>query len=320
MSPRKLLAAALVVVTMGAFLSAPAGAQRWPNDPDLIDETEEVIDFDRPEAWAMARLTHVTQMTAMGTDPYAPFPGRLGIDMAFEAFWIPQLSDEQRRVGFNGHYKQNLDWSPVAGRIRLSLRGAAGWFFEVGLVPPLQLGSLQPLFLDGAFGIRLDATEESRVFLRTHGQQGRLRGDIVCPEDLAGEFDNPDNRLNCHSPSLDQMTTATLGLDVGGDYAFGEWRPHVASSVQYLRPEYNLGALYHGDDDNDDVNQREDRRRLATEGVTWTLMGGVTYRPTPNLPLTLEAAYTPLTVNRPDQGEQREGVFNIRLVLRSHIR
>lgn len=308
-----IIAALAVMLGMSA---TGASAQIWPPNIDP-DESEEAIDFERPESWAMARITHATQMTAMGTDPYEPFPGRLGMDFAIEAIWIPSFSDEQRRVGFDGQYQQNLNWSSVAGRIRLGFRGAAGWFAEVGLVPPLQIGELQPLFIDGAFGLRVAINEESRAFLRVHGQDGQLRGDIVCPEGVSGEDDPETNPLDCHGSSSDQISTSTLGIEVGGDYQVGEWHPHLSGSVQYLRPEYRMGARYHG---NEEVDLREDRRRLATEGVTWSVMGGVTYAPRPDIPLTLEAAYTPLTVDRPGAGEQRDGVFNIRLLLRSRVR
>ena len=319
MQARARLPVLLAVAGLMALASLETEAQIWPPDVPVAD-TEETLDFDRPESWAMARLSTVTQMSAMGTDPHKPSTGRLGMDLGFEAFWIPQLSEEQQRVGFNGQYEQNLDWSPVAGRIRATLRGRAGWFAEVGLSPPLLIGTLQPIFLDGSFGLRMDAVEGGRVQLRTHGRWGQLRGDILCPEEVVQDRDTADNPLNCHGPSRDQIITNTIGLEVGGDYAVGRWHPHLATSLQYLRTEYNHGARYHGDDDNDDVDRTMDRRRLATDGVTWALMGGVTFVPGwLDLPVTVEGSYTPLMVDRHEAGEERDGVFHLRILVRSRV-
>src|SRR3990172_12962081 len=86
------------------------GARAQP----LIEATEE-LEFDAPESWAMKYYASLALLTGMGV-PEAMGAGK--IDIGFEGGFVPQLSEEQRRVGFGGVKVEDLNRTPFFGRIR----------------------------------------------------------------------------------------------------------------------------------------------------------------------------------------------------------
>ena len=75
---------------------------------NLIGGTEE-LEFDRPESWGMKFFASLSLLTSMGV------PERMGagtIDLGFEGGLVPSLSEEQRRIGFNGN--QAREREPLA--------------------------------------------------------------------------------------------------------------------------------------------------------------------------------------------------------------
>ena len=104
MGGRKLLVAALL-------LSSGAAAQDTIHNDESLSST-------RPEAWAMNYVVASTFLTSFGQTPtIAPwhFVG------AAELGHIPRLSESDQRVGFEGVKQEDLNRSPVFGRLRLLL-------------------------------------------------------------------------------------------------------------------------------------------------------------------------------------------------------
>src|SRR5260370_4949451 len=75
--------------------------------------------FDRPESWAMKYFTSLSLPTGMGV------PERLGggkIEVGFEGGLVPQLSDDQRRVGFDATKLEDVNKTRVIVRLRPKIR------------------------------------------------------------------------------------------------------------------------------------------------------------------------------------------------------
>ncbi len=92
------------MVVMAVWLVAPAATFAQ----NLIGGTEE-LKFDRPESWGMKFFASLSLLTSMG------IPERMGagtIDLGFEGGLVPSLSEEQRRIGFNGN--QAREREPLA--------------------------------------------------------------------------------------------------------------------------------------------------------------------------------------------------------------
>ena len=87
-----------------------ANAQTVVND-------HEVLAADRPEAWAMNYMAATTFMTAFG-DAAALAPGHWNV--ALELADVPRLSRAQRQVGLSGSKVEDLNRSPVFGRLRIA--------------------------------------------------------------------------------------------------------------------------------------------------------------------------------------------------------
>ena len=112
MKDRDVRSCLLAVVVL--FTAAPILAQ---TDPPVVGGTE-TIDFDRPEAWAMKWFASVTLFTSLGP----PATREAGsVDLAFELDWIPTLSEDQRRVGFNGTKVEDINRLPVLPRPRVAV-------------------------------------------------------------------------------------------------------------------------------------------------------------------------------------------------------
>ena len=65
---------------------------------ELVVHSDENLDSSRPEAWAMNYVGAATFMTAFGETP-ALKPWSWGF--AFDAGYIPKLTEEQQRVGLH---------------------------------------------------------------------------------------------------------------------------------------------------------------------------------------------------------------------------
>jgi hypothetical protein len=109
-------AAAAAVLLVGALAPGNAGAQTLK----LSDGPAQEIDFDRPEAWAMEWTASLTLLTSIG-------PPRLReageVELGLELDWIPSLSEDERRVGFNGTKVEDFNRLDVLPR---PARGGSG--------------------------------------------------------------------------------------------------------------------------------------------------------------------------------------------------
>ena len=97
---------------------------------------DELLESERPEAWAMHYMTASTLMTSFGPVP-ALRPG--GWQVAAELGEIPHLDHRQTVVGFNGTKPEDLNKSPVIGRVRGWIGLPAGFVAELAWTPPVEI-------------------------------------------------------------------------------------------------------------------------------------------------------------------------------------
>lgn len=113
-----------------------------------------------------------TFMTGFGSTPaLAPWSWSVGAELAY----IPRLSEAQRRVGFNGTKLEDLNKTPVFGRLRLMLGLPGGFGAELGYTPALQINGTELHDLV-AMGIGRRLFESGRFSLseRLFGQHGQV--------------------------------------------------------------------------------------------------------------------------------------------------
>lgn len=269
------------------------------------------IDFSRPEAWALKYFSAVSTFTALGP-PVVREPG--SIDFGLELGWIPSLSESQRRVGFDGTALEDLNKSPLFGRPRLTVGLPAGFSVEGAWVPPVGInGQRANLFAAALERPFVDADPWTLGF-RLYGQLGHAKGDFTCSKDVASQPPGSSgNPRSCDVPSADSATLNNVGLALtGGVKLGGGGALHFAGGGTYNDLVFQVGAVTAGVPDN---------TRLATHGWTGWVAAGAGWPLGKGASIAAEAYYSPLLVRRPPQeATQNDGLFNVRALLRFHIR
>jgi hypothetical protein len=269
--------AALLAATL--FVSRPVLAQ-------MLIEDEEHLDTQRPEAWAMNRVAASTLVTAFGeSPPLAPWQWQVSADLAH----ISRLSDSQRRVGFIGSKEEDLNRSPVFGRLRVALGLPHAFVAELGYTPPLEVRGTRAVDLFTlALGCRPYEREGFVVSTRIFGQRGQIRGDITCPEGVAGG-DPASNPFECQAASDDRISVDYYGLDATATWDLQGWRTHATLGAVRTDLEVQVDALAGGVRDRSRLYARSSWP-FATLGVSRDLDA--------RWNLGVELLYVPLRVQR----------------------
>ncbi|MDQ1346637.1 MAG: hypothetical protein QG573_6 [Acidobacteriota bacterium] len=268
--------------------------------------TEE-LEATRTEAWAMRWFAAVATPTMFGvageTEPWS-------FELALEGGSIPSLSEDERRVGFNGTKVEDLNRAPLFGRPVVRLGLPADFTLSAGWVPPIDFDGVTPNLLSLALARPLWTGERGRLGAQVFYLDGKIEGDITCPQDEVDAGDDPvGNPFGCEEASDDTMSISSWGVELG--YAW-QATPTVELFVsgiwQQLDAEFQVRALYSG---------FEDRNKLVYDGddIAWT--AGLGWQATAKLHLAGELFYSPLDVIRDPTGRgpsENDALFNFRLL------
>lgn len=291
---RALAAGLLLLVGSGAAARALPGV------------TEE-LESTRTEAWAMRWFAAVATPTMFGAAGSAE---AWSFEVGLEGGSIPSLSEEDRRVGFNGTKVEDLNRAPLFGRPVLRLGLPADFSLSAGWVPPVDFDGVTPNLLSIALARPLWTGERGRLAAQLFYLDGKIEGDISCPQDEVDAGDDPvGNPFGCEEASSDTMSITSWGLELG--YAW-QATPTVDLFVsgiwQQLDSEFQVRALYDG---------FVDRNRLVYEGddLAWT--AGLSWQASEKLRLAGELFYSPLDVVRDPTGHgpsENDPLFNLRVM------
>lgn len=271
-----------------------------------IYRQDELLAPDRPEAWAMNYFAASSLMTSFGPPPpLAPGGWNLALDLGH----IPRLGDQERRVGFSGTKLEDLNKSPVFGRLRLTVGLPGQWVGEIGYTPPVSIDGARPHDLIAlAIGRPVVERRDYTLSMRVFGQGGEVRGDITCPGGLAGISDSGQNPFGCQAASNDRVTLNHYGIDLTSAWAAGSWRWHAGVGAARTELEVQVDALTF------DVR---DRSRLVSRDVLPFIAAGGSRDVGPRWSLAMEMLYVPLAVKRePDVPRQNDPLTSLRLQLR----
>lgn len=266
---------------------------------------EEILAADRPEAWAMHYVSAASFLTAFGATPELASGAW---DVAGDLGHVPRLSTEQQRVGFGGEKAEDLNKSPVFGRLRARLGLPGGLVAELGWTPPVTIDGTRTHDLFAlALGRRLLSRERWSLSARLFGQHGSATGDITCPREVVGPFDPQDNPFGCVAPSKDRIALNHYGLDAtfGGT---GVWRPHATLGLVRNEPSVQVDAL---------VFRVRDRSHLVARGVLPYLALGFARPLGTRWEAAAEVLHVPLEVRRTAGSRRESDAFtSLRLQLR----
>ena len=277
---------------------------------DVIDYEEEIA-FDRPEAWAMKYVTSAALLTGMGV----PDKSKVGsIDAGFELGWLPHLSEDERRVGFNGTKVEDMNKLPALGRPRFWIGLPADLTLELSFVPPARIKGVKASLLTLALGRPLFHAAAFRFGGRTYAHFGKLEGDLTCPEDVASAGNDPvRNPFNCLEKSSDETTQRYYGFELSTAYETdGRFEPHAGVSVNYFDTEFQVDSTY---------GSFVDHSLLKTHGYTYAVTAGARFEASDRIGFAAELFYTPLSVRRrAGASSQNDELFNIRVLATLKLR
>ncbi len=287
-------------------------------DAQSVIDFREELDFDRPEAWALKYFSGATLFTGLGV----PERRQAGsVELGLEAGWVPSLSEEERRVGFNGTKVEDLNKTPVFARPRLTVGLPAAFSLTLGYVPPVEVGGARPNLVSLALGRPLIERQRKgsrawRLGARVFGQTGEIEADITCDRGAVEAGDDPvGNPFQCEEPSRDRVKLRYLGFDLGGSFeagAAGRLEPYGSVMVSFLDPEMQIDARYSG---------LVDRTLQVTDGTIYALTAGARYAVSEKAGLVAEAFYSPLTiVRRAGEEKANQDLFNVRVLVSYRLR
>jgi hypothetical protein len=296
-TPAGRLALVLILLAAGSRAAAQTPAQQ--------------LDFSSPEAWALKYFSSVSTFTAIGP-PVVREAG--SIDFGLEAGWIPRLSESKRRVGFGGTELEDLNKTAVFGRPRLTVGLPGGFSAEAAWVPPVTINGGKANLFAAAIERPFVVADPWALGLRLYGQLGHSKGDYTCSEDvIAHPPGSPGNPKSCDARSQDSATLNNVGAALtGGVKVGGGGAVHFAVGGTYNDLVFQIGAYTAGVADN---------TRLATHGWTGWVAAGAGFPLGKAASIAAEAYYSPLLVRRPpDTDTRNDGLFNVRALVRVHLR
>ncbi len=281
----------------------------WPAAAQFVVEDREVLEFDRPEAWAMAYLGSTTLFTGFAT-PRRRATGEWQVGA--ELSQIPHVSESRRRVGFNGTKLEDLNKSPAFGRLRFWLGLPGDVSLEIGWSPSFEIGGARN---HDMFGIALERPllEHGpwRWGARAFAHRGSVQGDFTCDRETAAEPPgSPANPFGCRAASRDRFTLKHYGLQTSIARAVSGGRGEAYFGLAHTRLEARTQV-------NAQVFSVIDRSLLLTQGEVTSVSLGVSRQLSRGIELLAEASWTPLSVRRPPQFRTNsDDLVHARLMLR----
>ena len=290
----------VLLLLAGVGMSAPA----QPQDQSQAKSTRN-LDSDRPEAWAMNYFTSVTLLSGLSM-PRSRAPG--SIDIALELDRIPQLSESERRIGFDGRKEEDLNKAPVFGRPRVTIGLPWHSALIVSYIPPVKIYGLKPHIVTVALERPLLESGPWTLGARLYGQLGTVRGAFTCPDDVTAYPPGaPGNVYGCDTQSNDKAYQHYAGFELSGSYRIerlGGLTPYVTLGVNYLNTKVQVHAQVFG---------RADRNRLDADTNTASAGIGLIYALDERLTLSAGAFYSPLEVRRqPSTSSNNDPLINFR--------
>lgn len=253
----------------------------------------------------MNYFTSVTLLSGLSM-PRSRAPG--SIEIALELDRIPQLSESEQRIGFDGRKEEDLDKSPVFGRPRITIGLPWRSALILSYIPPVKLYGLKPHIFTIALERPLLESGPWTLGARLYGQLGTVRGAFTCPDEVTAYPPGaPGNVYGCDTQSNDKAYQHYAGLELSGAYRIerlGGLTPYVTLGANYLNPKVQVHAQVFG---------HADRNRLDADTVTVSAGLGLIYALDERLTLSAGAFYSPLEVTRqPSTSSNNDPLINFR--------
>ena len=271
-----------------------------------IAYSDQKVDLDSPEGWAMAFMTASAQN--LGQAPPHAVKVR-DISISAELSSIPRLSKAQQRIGFGGFKDEDLNKSPAFGRLRANIGLPWNLDAEISWTPPLQINDSKPDHLWGAaLSKRLINNEKISIGLRLFLLRGGVIASVTCSEDTINFAPYTlQNTAGCIGLSDDKLQMDHEGVEVFLSFKnASNILPWISLASSNLDNSVEIDAP---------LEVGRERATVYSSGTTHTLSFGFNYDIRENWSLNAASSYTPLDVQRPNDSSDNDDFWNVRLGL-----
>jgi len=274
-----------------------------------LAQRDEVLDFDRPEAWAMKYFAAVSLMQGNGP-PLGLEKGQWAL--GFEIGDIPHLSAEERTVGFNGTKEEDLNKASVLARPLIHFGLTSRLSLTATYLPPIEVFDGLKTHMAG-LSANYDLLRGERWIwtVRLLGQWTEAKGDFTAPAEIVGDPDPEKNPFEAIAPSQDVHTGWSGTVDTSLYYRL----PTTRAAYAYVNASYTYGdfefLVYVPQADNN-----AHTRSLFSDGYIWAFSGGIDVALSEKISMRLAVLHAPLDVRRPtDYDVENDSLTSFRLML-----
>ena len=268
-----------------------------------IAYSDQKVDLDSPEGWAMAFMTASAQN--LGQAPPHSVDVR-DISFSAELSSIPRLSREQQKIGFGGFKDEDLNKSPAFGRLRANVGLPWNVDAEISWTPPLKINNSKPDHLWGAaLSKPLFDNERISVGLRLFLLRGGVTASVTCSEDTINFAPYTlQNTAGCIGLSDDKLQMDHEGVEVFLSF----------NNTSNIIPWISLASTNIDNAVEIDAPLEIGRERASvySSGTIQTLSFGLNYDISENWSLNAASSYTPLDVQRPNDSSDNDDFWNVR--------
>ena len=268
-----------------------------------IAYSDQKVDLDSPEGWAMAFMTASAQN--LGQAPPHTLNVR-DISISAELSSIPRLSKEQQKIGFGGFKDEDLNKSPAFGRLRANIGLPWNVDAEISWTPPLQINNSKPDHLWGAaLSKPLFDNERISVGLRLFLLRGGVIASVTCSEDTINFAPYTlQNTAGCVGLSDDKLQMDHEGVEVFLSF----------NNTSNIIPWISLAStnIDNAVEIDAPLEIGRERATVYSSGTIQTLSFGLNYDISENWSLNAASSYTPLDVQRPNDSSDNDDFWNVR--------
>ena len=268
-----------------------------------IAYSDQKVDLDSPEGWAMAFMTASAQN--LGQAPPHTLNVR-DISISAELSSIPRLSKEQQKIGFGGFKDEDLNKSPAFGRLRANIGLPWNVDAEISWTPPLQINNSKPDHLWGAaLSKPLFNNERISVGLRLFLLRGGVTASVTCSEDTINFAPYTlQNTAGCIGLSDDKLQMDHEGVEVFLSF----------NNTSNIIPWISLAStnIDNAVEIDAPLEIGRERATVYSSGTIQTLSFGLNYDISENWSLNAASSYTPLAVQRPNDSSDNDDFWNVR--------
>ena len=266
----------------------------------------ERVDFTSPEGWAMSYMT-AASLNLSDKFPEVLTLGQFNITAAIST--IPELNEEQQRIGFGGFKSEDLNKSPVFGRGKIT----AGFYWdsiiELSWTPPLEIDGAKPEQMWGtAIAKQIYTNDAFNLGMRLFKFNGQATASVTCSEEnVMQPLYSPGNISGCIGISKDQIDMSHDGIEIlfQRESSTG-FKPWFSLASTRLRPSVQINAP---------LEFIQEVAFVETSGRLTTLNLGLNFKLTDKWLLNLGTSYTPIDVRRPETAGGNDNFWNIKIGL-----